>query len=260
MLRCSHCGLQWWDFSSLDVTELYGPAYFKGSNGHGFDDYYALREAMEETGRRRLRRIETVLDLHGGRVLDVGCGPGFFLSVARSAGWVVQGIEISEAASAYAQQTLQVPVLRSPIERGLVPSSSFDLATMWDVIEHVPDPLRALRAAADALRIGGALVLTTGDVESLAAKLSGQRWHLYNLPEHLFFHTERSLRSLAERAGLHPVAVRREPMVISLSYAVERITRSYFGGHGRQLRRWVPNVLFPMSLHDVMTLYAVRAS
>ena len=260
MLRCRHCGLQWWDFSSLDLASLYGPAYFKGSNGDGYDDYYALRTAMEETGRRRLRRIQNALGVNGGRLLDVGCGPGFFLGVARSAGWDVQGIELSEAASAYARETLQLPVLRSAIERGLVPSSSFDLVTMWDVIEHVPDPLRALQAAADALRIGGALVLTTGDVESVAAKLSGQRWHLYNLPEHLFFHSERSLRSLAERAGLRAVKVRREPMVISLPYAIERITRSYLGGIGGQLRRWVPDVTFPVSLHDVMTLYAVRAS
>ena len=151
-------------------------------------------------------------------------------------------------------------MLNAEIVIGLVPSSTFDLATMWDVIEHVPDPLRALQAAADALRPGGGLVLTTGDVESVAAKLSGERWHLYNLPEHFYFHTERSLRSLAEQAGFRPIAVRREPMVVSLSYAIERITRSYLGGAGSQLSRWVPDLLFPVSLHDVMTLYAVRAS
>ena len=260
MVRCPQCGLQWWDFSAIDTAALYGPEYFKGSNGEGYDDYYALQAAMEHTGRRRLRRTQKILGLGSGRLLDVGCGPGFFLNVARSAGWTVEGIEISKAASAYARQTLQLPVLQAEIEIGLVPPSTFDLVTMWDVIEHVPDPLRAFKAAADALRPGGGLVLTTGDVDSAVAKLSGERWHLYNLPEHFYFHTERSLRSLAEQAGFRPVAVRREPMVVSLSYAIERITRSYFQGVGRQLSRWAPSLLFPVSLHDVMTLYAVRAS
>ena len=261
MVRCPQCGLRWWDFSSVDTAALYGPEYFSGSNGDGYDDYYALRGAMERTGAAAFGGLRKVLGLGHGRVLDLGCGPGFFLNVARSAGWTVQGIEISEAASAYARQTLQLPVLNSEIEIGLVPPATFDLVTMWDVIEHVPDPLRARsKAASDALRPGGGLVLTTGDVDSVVAKLSGERWHLYNLPEHFYFHTERSLRSLAKQAGFRPVAVRREPMVVSLSYAIERITRSYFRGAGRQLSRWVPNLLFPVSLHDVMTLYAVRAS
>ena len=259
MVRCPQCRLQWWDFSSIDTTALYGPQYFSGSNGEGYDDYYALQSAMERTGRRRLQRIQDVIGIVSGRLLDLGCGPGFFLSAARALGWDVEGVEISEAAAEYARQTLQLPVLTSPIDVDVVPPASFDLVTMWDVIEHVPDPRRALQAATRALRPGGGFALTTGDVESLAARVSGERWHLYNLPEHFYFHSERSLRSLAEQSGLRPIAVRREPLTVSLPYAVERITRSYLGGAGRRLSRWMPDVLFPVTLHDVMTLYAVRA-
>jgi SAM-dependent methyltransferase len=260
MVRCPRCGLRWWDFSSIDAAAIYGPDYFGQASGAGYDDYYALRPAIERTGRRRLERIRSRLGIEGGRLLDLGCGPGFFLDVARSAGWSVQGVEISESAARHASDVLGLPVLNAAIDAGVVPRSAFDLVTMWDVIEHVPNPQVALNAAADALRPGGGFVLTTGDVDSLAARLSGERWHLYNLPEHFYFHTEPSVRSLAEQAGLRPVAVRREAMTVSVSYAIERVAKSYLGGAGRRLGHWLPEILFPASLHDVLTLYAVRAS
>ena len=68
------------------------------------------------------------------------------------------------------------------------------------------------------------------------------------------------LRRLAEQAGFDVIAVTREAMVVSLSYAIERVARSYLGGVGRGLGRWLPELLFPASLHDVMTLYAVRVA
>lgn len=106
------------------------------------------------------------------------------------------------------------------------------------------------------LRPGGGLALTTGDVESLVARLSGERWHLYNFPDHFYFHTERSLRRLAERAGFRVVGIHREAMCISLQYAVERLTRSYLRDVGRHAGRCLPKLIFPVTLHDVMTMYA----
>jgi SAM-dependent methyltransferase len=251
--------LRWWNFSSVDVSALYGPQYFSGVNGNGYDDYYAQRPAIERTSRRRLGKIDQVLGVERGRLLDLGCGPGFFLDVARSAGWTVQGVEISESASQFARESLKLDVVNLPIGAQGLPCSNVDLVTMWDVIEHLPDPRGALDAAHRVLRPGGGLVLTTGDVDSVAARLSGERWHLYNLPEHLYFHTERSIRTLAERAGFRAVSVQRHAMIVSLSYAVERITHSYLNGVGRRLGHWLPRMTIPATLHDVMTLYAVRA-
>jgi cyclopropane fatty-acyl-phospholipid synthase-like methyltransferase len=239
---------------------LYGEDYFRGSGNadYGFDDYYALRAAVERTAGRRLRKVRTHLGLEGGVLLDVGCGPGFFLNVARANGWDTQGLEISDAASHFARETLRLPVTTMSIDAAALAAEQFDLVTMWDVLEHVADPARALNTVRAALRPGGGLVLTTGDVESAVARASGERWHLYNFPEHFFFHTERSLRGIAEQAGLRVVAVHRDAMIVSLSYAIERVARSCLGGFGRGLGRKLPEVLFPATLHDVMTVYAVR--
>src|SRR5262245_16820000 len=89
--RCPDCGLRWWDFAAVDAERLYGEEYFRGSADAGYDDYYAMRRGFERTSASRLRRIARELELASGRLLDVGCGPGFFLAVARQAGWQVEG-------------------------------------------------------------------------------------------------------------------------------------------------------------------------
>jgi 2-polyprenyl-3-methyl-5-hydroxy-6-metoxy-1,4-benzoquinol methylase len=129
---------------------LYRPdEYFRGSNsvGHGYDDYYALRPAVERTGRRRLNKIRRLLGLGSGHLLDIGCGPGFFLDVARAHGWQVSGVEISTSAAEYARHAVGLPVVTGSIESVALPRGSVDMVTMWDVLEHVPDPAGAFRAA-----------------------------------------------------------------------------------------------------------------
>jgi len=257
--RCPCCGLRWWDFARVDAEQLYGEEYFRGSGSAGYDDYYALRPGLERTGRMRLGRIASELGLEHGRLLDVGCGPGFFLAAARAAGWNVEGIEISAAACRFAREELRLPVRCSPVTREAIGQSGFDLVTLWDVLEHLPDPALAIAAAAGALRRGAGLVLSTGDVESLAARVSGARWHLYNFPEHLYFHTERSVRRLLERAGLRVRATRREPIVVSAGYALERLQKTLLGGRARIKPGWLERVWLPINLWDVMTVYAERS-
>jgi hypothetical protein len=99
-------------------------------------------------------------------------------------------------------------------------------------------------------------VLTTGDVGSMLARLSGRRWHLYNFPEHFYFHTSRSVRRLLENAGFGVRALRREAMVVSAAYALERVSKTLLGGRGRTGVRALARVWLPLNLGDVITVYA----
>jgi SAM-dependent methyltransferase len=78
----------------------------------------------------------------------------------------------------------------------------FDLVTLWDVIEHVADPLAVLTEVARVLAPGGKVVLTTGDIGSAYARRHGVRWHLLTPPWHLYFFSRATLAGLAARAGL----------------------------------------------------------
>jgi SAM-dependent methyltransferase len=137
-------------------------------------------------------------------------------------------------------------------------SETFDAVTLWDVLEHLPDPHAALAELSRVLRPGGRILLTTGDVGSLAARLSGARWHLYSLPEHLFFYSRRSLRLLLETHGFRVESLRAESSVYTLGYLVERLRKTIFRRPARASARWPGSDLrIPINLFDIVTARAV---
>lgn len=136
-----------------------------------------------------------------GRYLDVGCGSGASLGVARALGWpVLAGIEMDEAAAAKARRfTDEVwvgDVLAAPFAAG-----RFDLVTAFHVLEHVPDPVRVGRRMLEWLAPGGLLVVEVPNAGGLGARLFGRAWSGLELPRHLSHFTPATLARAMERAG-----------------------------------------------------------
>ena len=191
-------------------------------------------------------------------MLDIGCGTGVFPEEACRLGWKASGIEVSEYAAGEARRR-NLSVRCSPIEALQLEPASLDCVTLWDVIEHLVDPIATLCQAGQTLRIGGILALSTGDITSLCARFSGRRWHLFNLPEHLFFFSPRCLQLLLARAGCRIVSVIREVNWVPVAYLQERLSKMF--GLGR--RRAAPSKdkwVVPATLFDVLGVYAVRTT
>ena len=195
---CGGCGTAFvaQDPSTIDFQALYGEAYYTGGSDAVFADYVGQEAARRAHARRKLWLLRTLPPRlpARGRLLDVGCAAGFFLAEAR-AHYEVQGVELSEWSSAYARERLQLPVFTGTLQQAALPAGHFDVVTLWDVIEHVPDPVPLLAEAARVLAPGGRLVLSTGDWGSAYARARGAHWHLS-------FFTRASLTRAAERAGL----------------------------------------------------------
>ena len=113
--------------------------------------------------QRRLALIQRYVP--GGRLLDVGTGDGRFLATARPAGYEVAGTEVSQAGASYARER-GFDVYLGQITELDLPSESFDLATIWHVLEHVPDPGAVLRKVHSLLRPGGILVVAVPNEEN----------------------------------------------------------------------------------------------
>lgn len=269
LLRCPACGLGWWNWPPLDAAAFYDRAYFQSPRvARGYDDYAALEPGLRRTARGRLRRIAQLLGRRPAaappRLLDIGCGTGAFLEEARRGGWQVAGREVSPYAAEQARRR-GLDVACGPIEGQGLPPATYDCITFWDVLEHLRDPAGVLRAAGRALRPGGVLALSTGDVTSLCARLCGRRWHLFTLPEHLFFFSPRSLRLLLNAAGCALRHVLREVNWVPVGYLAERLAKSGLpmaGGlraalRSGPLRRWGARAV-PATLADVLGVYAVR--
>src|SRR5690349_22293158 len=127
-----------------------------------------------------------------GRLLDVGCSAGFFLKVARDRGFDVHGLEIPADTAALARERYDVDVQVGTLDDAHFEPGSFDVVTMWDVIEHVRDPVGAMSTVARLLKPGGIAALMTPNVEGLFPRLSYRVadrvgfWPHPEPPAHLF--------------------------------------------------------------------------
>ena len=213
MVRCTACSAVFVgeDPAGIDFDALYGQAYYTGGSDAVFADYVGQEAARRAHARRKLAVLRHLPPriARQGRLLDVGCAAGFFLAEAR-AHYDVQGVELSTWSSAYARERLGLPVHTGTLQQAALPSNHFDVVTLWDVIEHVPDPVPLLQDAARVLKPGGRLVLTTGDWGSRYAERRGAQWHLMTPPWHLTMFSRATLALAAQRAGLAPVGWRSE--------------------------------------------------
>lgn len=135
-----------------------------------------------------------------GRMLEVGCASGAFLYEMARRGWEVEGIESAPAAAAAARR-LGFPVHTGPLETAPDPAHAYDLVVGWMVLEHLHEPLEALRKLRRWTRPGAWLAASVPNAGAYELALFRDRWYALQLPTHLFHYTAQSLRRLLERAG-----------------------------------------------------------
>ena len=136
-----------------------------------------------------------------GRLLDVGCGPGFFLEAARRRGWQVLGVDPSPFSAPYVADRFGLEVLPARLEESRLPEASFDAVSFVHSIEHLPDPAGALSTVATLLRPAGALFIETPNIECDSARLHGAEWPFLNPVEHTCLFSPASLALLLRKAG-----------------------------------------------------------
>jgi SAM-dependent methyltransferase len=163
----------------------------------------------------------TGLNPAGKRLLDVGCAGGAFPAAARDAGFTAEGIEPSRWLSDYARKTYGLDVRQGILERGTYPDASFDVITLWDVIEHVPEPHEVLTTIHGMLKPNGYLWVNYPDIGSVMARTLGWRWPFW-LSVHLHYYTRRTMRRQLEKAGFEVCYIRPHWQQLQFGYVLQR--------------------------------------
>jgi SAM-dependent methyltransferase len=198
--RCRGCGSVFADSrGTVDTDELYEHYYDRAS--------FEVPEHVAAALRRVVLAAEPFRQ--SGRWLDMGFGEGALLDLAADAGWSCCGTEVSPRVLEQGRARGWT-VAASTDDPALFPPESFDVVTMIEFVEHVPDPVRFLAESARLLRPGGLLYITTPNANSLNRRLLGPRWSVVCPPEHLTLWSPRALNLAVGRAGFRIESQRAE--------------------------------------------------
>lgn len=190
--------------TQAEEEQLYGEDYYSDRQlVSGLDQQSTLlRELIED-------RVATLTELNGGpgRLLDVGAGTGLFMEASIRRGWEATGIETSEAAARIAAGNTTGQILRGTLEDVDV-DGQFDAATLWDVLEHVPDPRSSLTSLGRLLTPRGLIGISLPNVAGLKARMQRNRWRYF---QHSFGHVShfspRTLGLLLRQSDYEPLRV-----------------------------------------------------
>ncbi len=213
LVKCPECGLVYINPAPTPVSlaEFYDSVYLT-------PDYRTIDGASIPDPRQELFATFQVMERHvdeveeyrqpPGRLLDVGCSHGAFLLEAVSRGWTAEGIEPFESAAGFCSGTLGLKVTHGSFPDAAPRGEPFDVITMYEVIEHVPDPVAVAARAAEIAAPGAILALTSPNAESPAALVHRENWVGLKFPTHLQFFNTFTMRKLLLSAGWTPLKIR----------------------------------------------------
>lgn len=259
--KCSNCGLVnqlYFGSDSMDYGKEYFFEDYRKQYGRTYlEDFRKIKAA----GTERCSCISKIMEK--GRLLDIGCGYGPFLSAADEAGYEVSGIDVSKEAAAYVSDELgfsSSAVSLEDFDAAAESDAYFDIITMWFVIEHLKDPAASLCKINSMLKRGGVFAFSTPNFNGITRRFSIKKFLTENPLDHYNIWSRQSALRLLKKYGfklkyvrtpvVHPERFfRNQDNYSKLKGPLKKITDSVLSGLSRILL-----------LGDTFEVYAVKIS
>ncbi len=210
--------------------------------------------ALLQKGLAMLRKRRTPPDSPPGRALDVGCSFGDYLLYLRDQGWSVEGIERDPDAVRHAKQAGLVIHEGDAAEMLMtLPAGQFDVVTLWQVLEHMVDPLGCLQEIHRILRPGGMVMLEVPNFASLPSRWFGASWFPLEIPRHLFHFTPETITQMLARTEYSILPIEWIPSPEALVWSLRLLWKRSRGstdegtGGSLALNPFLATLAFPFS-------------
>ncbi len=203
-VRCLNCGLVYMNPipENEELNNIYD--HYHQRNGKGADSWELMMKGnFKNTAKMIINKYPS-----GGRLLDIGCGYGHFLKIMSGYDWQVEGIDLSTNTVTHARQ-MGLNVSQATIEDISLPESSFQVITMFYVLEHVVNPSGTLKRAFNLLIPGGLVIIRIPHTTPLVSLLSIFRINnnLYDAPFHLYDYSPKVIELLLNKSGFFSIEV-----------------------------------------------------
>lgn len=223
LVKCKRCGFFYANPTTAREVEenYYRRNYYKKAQE---GEWHEERMNVFVGSLRKISKF-----LKQGRLLDVGCGMGYFIDLARSKGWDVKGVEISDGAVEYAREKLNLDVVRGSLKDANFDTEYFDVAVMWNVLDQMHNPRANLKELNRILKKGGYLFIRVPNLYfhiKLVKFYKILKPFLRNVKRtpwvfHLYSFDKNSIKRLLRLTGFSNVSVRTEPLDINVPRFVE---------------------------------------
>lgn len=214
VVKCKKCGLVY--INPRLIPNLIIKGYSEGSD----ETFVSQVDARERTFKDSLKLIEKFAPKKGS-ILDIGTAAGSFLAAAKKRGWIVNGCEPNKWMVNWGNDKYGLKIKNGTLFDQNYKKNSFDVVTLWDVIEHTPDPSKVLKECNKILKDNGILVVNYPDIGSWLAKSLGRKW-LFLISVHLYYFTRRTIRRILEKNGFEILTIKPHFQKLELGYLLFR--------------------------------------
>ncbi len=211
--------------------------------------YHLIRSMML---RRKVRLVKRFSQQTESRLLDIGCGTGYFLNAAREAGFRVSGIEKNSMAREKAASLFGLN-LQDDLNR-FTPDQSFEVITFWHVLEHLEKLNETIEKIKGMLAPNGTVVIALPNHSSYDAGVYGKQWAAYDVPRHLWHFTPHTVEQLMKKHGMKVVCKYRMPLD---AFYISLISESY---KGRPLLIRYPKAFLTGIVGFLLSLFDLKKS
>lgn len=215
IVQCRNCGFV---YSNPRLT---GEALAIAYNSERYGSYQTIFHDVRLPTPEHLRRAKWLsMVCQTGTMVDIGCGDGLFLKAMESHKWRVIGLEPDERAINFGREKLGLDVRDTVIED--ISEEQLELVTLWDSLEHLPDPTYVLSRVNEKLKSGGRVAISVPNWDSLERKVFQAGWIAVDAPRHLSHFTPDSLRRLLTKTGFETESLEMRAPVMSLASNILR--------------------------------------
>ncbi len=215
LVRCRRCGLQY--LNPRLKSNLIIDGYSAGTD----ETFVSQVEARERTFEKQIQFIERIVP-NKGRILDVGTAGGAFPGIAKKHGWNVDACEPNRWLVQWGNNRYGINIQAGTIFDMNLTDTSFDVVTLWDVLEHTVDPSAILRECRRVLKPNGVLIVNYPAIDSFIAKSMGRKW-VFLLSIHLYYFTAETIRKMLESVGFEFVMDNKYWQTLELGYIFYRM-------------------------------------